>query len=115
MALRISNPIPSSPVILPFISYSGDFNADGKQDILWRNTQTGEVRIWYMNGSSILSDDIVATVGPNYKIVPQRDFAGPVSATWWRRMRMTEALPSGQCEETVQSRIDIPRPAINGR
>ena len=29
-------PIPTSPIILPFISYSGDFNADGKQDILWR-------------------------------------------------------------------------------
>src|ERR1700730_15482143 len=34
----------------PFISYSGDFNGDGKQDILWRNVETGEVDIWYMDG-----------------------------------------------------------------
>jgi hypothetical protein len=71
-----SYPIPNSPVILPFISYSGDFNADGKQDVLWRNTQTGEVRIWYMNGSSVLSNDSVATVGLDWKIVATGDFDG---------------------------------------
>ena len=71
-----SYPIPTSPVILPFISYSGDFNADGKEDILWRNTQTGEVRIWYMNGSSILSNDSVATVGLDWNIVATGDFDG---------------------------------------
>ena len=49
---------------------------DGKEDILWRNTQTGEVRIWYMNGSSILSNDSVATVGLDWKIVAIADFDG---------------------------------------
>ena len=49
-----ATPVSTGPVITNFLSYSGDFNADGKQDILWRNTQTGEVRIWYMNGSTIL-------------------------------------------------------------
>src|SRR6202011_2802043 len=48
--------------ITNFISLSGDFNGDGKQDILWRNTQTGEVRIWFLNGSTILSNNSVATV-----------------------------------------------------
>jgi FG-GAP-like repeat/Matrixin len=69
-------PVPTSPVILPFISYSGDFNADGKQDILWRDIQTGEVRIWYMNGSTILSNNHVATVGLEWKIVGIADFDG---------------------------------------
>jgi len=27
-----------------------DFNADGKPDVLWRNTATGLVAVWYMNG-----------------------------------------------------------------
>jgi len=71
-----SYPIPTSPVILPFISYSGDFNADGNDDILWRNTQTGEVRIWYMNGSTILTNDGIATVGLDWNIVGIADFDG---------------------------------------
>jgi len=71
-----SYPVPTSPVILSFVSASGDFNADGKQDILWRNTQTGEVRIWYMNGSTILSNDGVATVGLDWNVVGTGDFDG---------------------------------------
>jgi hypothetical protein len=59
-----------------FLSYSGDFNADGKQDILWRNLQTGELRIWYMNGPSILSNDGIATVGLDWQIVGIGDFDG---------------------------------------
>jgi hypothetical protein len=29
---------------------SCDFNGDGKPDILWRNTHTGQNYVWYMNG-----------------------------------------------------------------
>jgi Matrixin len=69
-------PIPTSPVLLPFISSSGDFNADGKQDILWRDTQTGEVRIWNMNGSTISSNGSVAAVGLDWHIIGIGDFDG---------------------------------------
>ena len=71
---------PGSPVNTSFISYSGDFNGDGKQDILWRNTQTGEIRIWYMNGSAILSNEHVDTVSPGWKIVAIADFNGMAQA-----------------------------------
>jgi hypothetical protein len=27
-----------------------DFNGDGKSDLLWRNSSTGQVTVWYMNG-----------------------------------------------------------------
>ena len=36
------------------ISGTGDFNGDGKADILWRNTD-GSTNVWEMNGSSVLS------------------------------------------------------------
>ena len=29
---------------------TGDFNSDGKPDILWRNTATGQNSVWYMDG-----------------------------------------------------------------
>lgn len=67
---------PAYPVLTNFISYSGDFNGSGKQDILWRNTQTGEVRIWYMDGASIVANDYVATVSLDWKILATADFNG---------------------------------------
>ncbi|HMH19810.1 MAG TPA: FG-GAP-like repeat-containing protein, partial [Burkholderiales bacterium] len=33
----------------------GDLNGDGKSDILWHNSATGENAIWFMNGGSIAS------------------------------------------------------------
>ena len=32
----------------------GDFNSDGKFDILWRNTSTGANVVWYMNGVTVI-------------------------------------------------------------
>ncbi|MBL9134757.1 MAG: VCBS repeat-containing protein [Verrucomicrobiales bacterium] len=41
---------------------AGDFNADSKPDILWRNSSTGKVIVWYMDGTTRSS---IATVwGP---------------------------------------------------
>lgn len=31
---------------------TGDFNADNKPDILWRNSSTGRVIVWYMDGTT---------------------------------------------------------------
>ncbi|MGH9422815.1 MAG: FG-GAP repeat domain-containing protein, partial [Thermoanaerobaculia bacterium] len=33
----------------------GDFNNDGKSDILWRNGSTGQNAIWFMNGATVAS------------------------------------------------------------
>jgi hypothetical protein len=43
----------------------GDFNEDGKADILWQNTSTGQVDIWLMNGTTIASQGSPATVLPS--------------------------------------------------
>jgi hypothetical protein len=31
----------------------GDFNGDGKPDILWRNTSNGQNAVWFMNGATV--------------------------------------------------------------
>jgi VCBS repeat protein len=66
----------SDQVASGFVSYSGDFNGDGKQDILWRNTETGEVDIWFMNGASVTAKANVGTIGSEWKIVGIADFNG---------------------------------------
>jgi hypothetical protein len=49
-----------------------DFNADGKPDILWQNQTSGDLYVWFMDGTSLttgsfLSPSRVADV--NWKIV----------------------------------------------
>ena len=34
---------------------AGDFNGDGKSDILWRQATTGVITIWLMNGGAVQS------------------------------------------------------------
>jgi serralysin len=36
------------------VAGTGDYNGDGKDDILWRN-DSGAVAEWQMNGSSVLA------------------------------------------------------------
>ena len=56
----------------------GDFNGDGKADILWQNSTTGEVYLWFMNGSTIASQAEVGVVSPSsgWVIVGVGDFNG---------------------------------------
>ena len=56
----------------------GDFNGDGKPDILWRNTSTGYIALWYMDGSTITGTDMLPYVDPasGWTIVGRGDFNG---------------------------------------
>ncbi|HBZ57076.1 MAG TPA: hypothetical protein DEO88_16855, partial [Syntrophobacteraceae bacterium] len=57
------------------IEDTADFNADGKIDILWRNTTTGENVVWYMNGAELLgSDPLITVTDLNWKMVAKGDF-----------------------------------------
>src|SRR5256885_2077037 len=40
----------------------GDFDGDGRDDVLWRNLATGEDYIWLMNGWAIASGGLISTV-----------------------------------------------------
>ncbi len=36
------------------VAETGDFNGDGKSDILYRDTSAGAIAMWYMNGTAVL-------------------------------------------------------------
>ncbi len=54
----------------------GDFNGDGKADILWRNSTSGQVYLWLMNGSTIASQGGVFAVSSDWVIQGVGDFNG---------------------------------------
>jgi hypothetical protein len=53
----------------------GDFNGDGKADILWQNTSNGNLAIYLMNGNTITSSATFANLGA-YSVVGIGDFNG---------------------------------------
>jgi hypothetical protein len=53
----------------------GDFDRDGKPDILWRNVN-GSVGLWLMNGAAVKQVVNVPGVTPDWRIVGVGDYNG---------------------------------------
>jgi len=66
----------SNSVTLIVHAAVADFNGDGKMDVIWTNTSTGDRAIWYLNGTAIGTFDYLAYVPTNWSIVGQADFNG---------------------------------------
>ncbi|MDJ0707139.1 MAG: FG-GAP-like repeat-containing protein, partial [Leptolyngbyaceae cyanobacterium MO_188.B28] len=61
----------SSEVIGP------DFNGDGKVDLLWQNTTTGQVQAWSMNGDELrLRSNPIAAYAKGFEVRAVGDFNG---------------------------------------
>ena len=72
---------------LPVARVRGDFNGDGRADILWRNTGTGQNYVYPMNGTAILADEgYLRTVADlNWTVAGIGDFDGDGNADiLWR-------------------------------
>jgi hypothetical protein len=62
----------------------GDFNADAKSDILWRDTD-GTVAIWMMDGSTIVLQQYPGSVGNEWQINGVGQFNGDLNSDiLWR-------------------------------
>ncbi len=70
----------------------GDFDGDCKSDILWRNTTSGQVDIWLMNGTTIASTGGPGAVTSDWSIQGVGDFNGDGYADLlWRNSTTGEA------------------------
>ena len=54
----------------------GDVDGDGKADIVWFSPGTGEVRVWRMNGGTVLGTHLLGTVSAGWTIQGVGDVNG---------------------------------------
>ena len=90
----------------------GDFNGDGKSDILWQNSSTGQRSIWLMNGTVLASIVNLPTVPIQWDIVGVGDFNadGKSDILWQNRStghgRLDLALMNG--DGSADSIVNLP-------
>jgi hypothetical protein len=48
------------------IEGTGDFNGDGKSDIVWRNYQTGDTVMWFLNGTQFINNNAAPQAGTDF-------------------------------------------------
>jgi hypothetical protein len=53
VAVTAPNAITINFALAPGVAITGDVDSDGKGDLLWRNTQTGDVAVWLMKGATV--------------------------------------------------------------
>jgi hypothetical protein len=56
----IANPGPSWHAV-----GTGDYNGDGRSDILWQNS-SGDVAVWEMNGTAVIGGAVLGSPGPTW-------------------------------------------------
>ena len=57
------------------VAGTGDFNGDGKGDILWRDT-SGNVAVWLMNGSTVATSASLGNLATTWSVSETGDFNG---------------------------------------
>ena len=74
------------------IASVGDFNGDGKADILWRHT-TGTIAVWLLNGTSVIGSGALGGVSTGGTVEGVGDFNGDGRADiLWRHSSGTLAV-----------------------
>jgi hypothetical protein len=58
------------------LATSGDFNGDGKRDILWQYAPTGQCSLWLMSSTTVIGKAAFPTVPLPWQIATAADFNG---------------------------------------
>jgi hypothetical protein len=65
--------LPNVPAAGYKLAGVGDFNGDGSPDLVFQNATTGQIAVWYMNGSTVAGGGAVGPIPfSNYQVVGPR-------------------------------------------
>jgi hypothetical protein len=95
------------------LSGSGDFNKDGKPDVLWHNQQTGQVVFWLMDGALNYSSGFLpGPVSSAWKIASVRDLnADGNPDIWWHNQETGDMTVWYFNGSTYQTNLPAPGPS----
>lgn len=77
------------------IQTTGDFDGDGKDEVLWRNTENGSNAIWTMNGSELVSSAFLPQLSNlEWSMIGTSDFDlnGTMDIAWRNAMTGQNAI-----------------------
>jgi hypothetical protein len=94
------------------LSGSGDFNKDGKPDLVWHNDQTGQVVYWLMDGIFNYSSGFFpGPVHPSWRIASIRDLNGDGNPDVWWHNQSTGDMAVWYFNGTTQIGSVLPNPS----
>lgn len=95
----------------------GDTNGDGKADLLWQNTATGHLVVWYMDGAQVLSFGYLSmpqVADTTWKVQAAGDVNGDGRAdVIWRNSASGELVVWFLDGRTVSSFAKLSIPAVS--
>ncbi len=75
----LTNSAPPGPSVFTVPNFP-DFDGDGQQDFLWRNSLTGGVGVWLMNGSAATAAVVIGSPPLSWMIINTGDFDGDANS-----------------------------------
>src|SRR5262249_13635688 len=86
-----------------------DFTGDGKADILWHHSLSGESRLWVMNKFAVTSRLVLPTLSDtDWRVAGAADFTGDGQADiLWRNDATGENVLWPVSGGTVQARLAV--------
>ncbi|WP_319799192.1 VCBS repeat-containing protein, partial [Nitrobacter sp.] len=89
------------------IQESGDFNGDGKADILWRS-DAGQVAVWFMDGAHVSNATAVSTLSNAWQVETTGDFNGDgKDDILWQNTATGQAVEWLMNGATVAGTVDL--------
>ena len=97
---------------------NADFDFDGKTDLLWRNSNSGQNVIYFMDGAVITSKESIYTVSsPNWQVAGSGDYNGDgfadilwrniVTGQNWVYLMVGSTVASSQGINTIDTNWDV--------
>jgi hypothetical protein len=72
-----SGPLPSLGSLDWRVAGTGDFDGDGRSDVLWRNAASGGTRLWFMHGTILDPETVhLPATNPAWVVADVDDFDG---------------------------------------